>query len=802
MKSFLQKFNLLLMLFIFSFSSYGQTKVESYSENFSATINLDLWRPNKIAHADGRAAFETSQVSGVLRSVVDQVNFYDGQLLNFTANENIIIDMSGNPYVTFDVKVQPGAAYLTTVAGVVDTTKIDSVPFLVSPWGPDTAGVLKRQFLAINKKVPADGKWHTIRYDISSHKGLPDFNGTVLGNDLTKVNAILLENVVWPGRHAFSMDLDNFKIGESAAPPTVVTSYKEDFNAAVDLNLWRPNKIAHADGRAAFETSQVSGVLRSVVDQVNFYDGQFLNFTANENIIIDMSGNPYVTFDVKVQPGAAYLTTVAGVVDTTKIDSVPFLVSPWGPDTAGVLKRQFLAINKKVPADGKWHTIRYDISSHKGLPDFNGTVLGNDLTKVNAILLENVVWPGRHAFSMDLDNFKIGESAAPTAPTQNKTIPVVKNKFWAEWKVSPTHVPLNGGTGLGQGNVGTWGDMGVIVRFNPDGKIDAYNGSGYTALNEVEYKKDEIYTIEVIGDVVSKTYNVRIKEGVSEWVEIGKDFVFRSTTSQDEFNFMAMHIDENTAFGGVPEARLRASFLSDDYTLGHHNLHGSEIGLTGTHIIKCKAMPTANKINAGYSLSANNPTQPLAWGEYSTIIRFNTDGLIDVRDGVTYNADASMAYTANTIYDIEMNVDVPNKKYSVSVTPQGGSTVILAKDYDFRVAADKLDYVEKTILTGTNFGGAKGDLIITDFSYTVSTHDLKEVVAFDVHPNPASESILIKSNDNIDFVTLTTLNGVIIKSIPVKGNQVSIDLNNFVPGIVLVKVQSGANVSAKKLIIH
>jgi len=99
---------------------------------------------------------------------------------------------------------------------------------------------------------------------------------------------------------------------------------------------------------------------------------------------------------------------------------------------------------------------------------------------------------------------------------------------------------------------------------------------------------------------------------------------------------------------------------------------------------------TANKINAGYSLSANNPTQPLAWGEYSTIIRFNTDGLIDVRDGVTYNADASMAYTANTIYDIEMNVDVPNKKYSVSVTPQGGSTVILAKDYDFRVAADKL----------------------------------------------------------------------------------------------------------------
>ncbi|MBK9743508.1 MAG: hypothetical protein IPO94_11355 [Saprospiraceae bacterium] len=106
-------------------------------------------------------------------------------------------------------------------------------------------------------------------------------------------------------------------------------------------------QIAHADGREAFETSQVSGVLRSVVDQVNFYDGQFLNFTANENIIIDMSGNPYVTFDVKVQPGAAYLTTVAGVVDTTKIDSVPFFGITMGTRYSRRIEASVLAINKK-----------------------------------------------------------------------------------------------------------------------------------------------------------------------------------------------------------------------------------------------------------------------------------------------------------------------------------------------------------------------------------------------------------------------------------------------------------------------
>ncbi|MBK7700264.1 MAG: hypothetical protein IPJ39_16825 [Saprospiraceae bacterium] len=78
-----------------------------------------------------------------------------------------------------------------------------------------------------------------------------------------------------------------------------------------------------------------------------------------------------------------------------------------------------------------------------------------------------------------------------------------------------------------------------------------------------------------------------------------------------------MHIDENTAFGGVPEARLRASFLSDDYTLGHHNLHGSEIGLIGTYIIKAKQCLTAIKSIWLKVFERNNPTQTLAWGEYN-----------------------------------------------------------------------------------------------------------------------------------------------------------------------------------------
>lgn len=187
------------------------------------------------------------------------------------------------------------------------------------------------------------------------------------------------------------------------APPSTVTTYSEDFENAVSLDLWRPNTIAHPDGTPAFDVTQENGVLKNIVNQVNFYDGQFLNFTKNENIIFDISGNPYLAFDVKVEPGATY--------DGIAVDTVPFLVSPWGPNEDGVLQREFLAQRMDVPADGQWHTLTYDITVNAGLPDFDGSILENDLSEIEAILLENVIWPSTYAFSMEMDNFKVGEAA-------------------------------------------------------------------------------------------------------------------------------------------------------------------------------------------------------------------------------------------------------------------------------------------------------------------------------------------------------------------------------------------------------
>ena len=74
-----------------------------------------------------------------------------------------------------------------------------------------------------------------------------------------------------------------------------------------------------------------------------------------------------------------------------------------------------------------------------------------------------------------------------------------------------------------------------------------------------------------------------------------------------------------------------------------------------------------------------------AYTQLAAIVRFNTSGTIDVRNGGAYQAAATVAYAAGTSYHFRMVVDVPAKRYSVYVRPQGaGAETTLAVNYAFR----------------------------------------------------------------------------------------------------------------------
>lgn len=73
-----------------------------------------------------------------------------------------------------------------------------------------------------------------------------------------------------------------------------------------------------------------------------------------------------------------------------------------------------------------------------------------------------------------------------------------------------------------------------------------------------------------------------------------------------------------------------------------------------------------------------------AFTDLATTVRFSDTGVVEARDGGVYKAEASLTHALNKTYRIELDVDVPGKKYSAVVTPEGGNAVQIATNYAFR----------------------------------------------------------------------------------------------------------------------
>lgn len=102
---------------------------------------------------------------------------------------------------------------------------------------------------------------------------------------------------------------------------------------------------------------------------------------------------------------------------------------------------------------------------------------------------------------------------------------------------------------------------------------------------------------------------------------------------------------------------------------------------TGNFTAQWDAKPLANNIDSLHALSLGPQT---TWSGLAAIVRFNTTGTIDARNGAGYSAVTSIPYSANNQYRIRTVVNVPTKTYSVYVTAPGSTEQVLAQNYAFR----------------------------------------------------------------------------------------------------------------------
>jgi hypothetical protein len=102
-----------------------------------------------------------------------------------------------------------------------------------------------------------------------------------------------------------------------------------------------------------------------------------------------------------------------------------------------------------------------------------------------------------------------------------------------------------------------------------------------------------------------------------------------------------------------------------------------------------------------------------AYTGLAVIVRFNTLGKIDARNGGAYAASTAISYTGGVKYSFRLVVNVPAHTYSAYVTPAGGTEKLIGSNYAFRT-----EQASVTSLNRMNINVTSGSIVIGPQSIT------------------------------------------------------------------------------------
>ena len=115
---------------------------------------------------------------------------------------------------------------------------------------------------------------------------------------------------------------------------------------------------------------------------------------------------------------------------------------------------------------------------------------------------------------------------------------------------------------------------------------------------------------------------------------------------------------------------------------------------TSTFTAQFDVTPSSATIGGHVGISHGAQT---AYTGFANIVRFNTTGTIDARNGGGYAATTTLHYTAGATYHVRMAIDIPTHHYSIFVTPPGGSEVTIGSNFAFRLE-------QNTVTSLNNYG--------------------------------------------------------------------------------------------------
>jgi len=118
------------------------------------------------------------------------------------------------------------------------------------------------------------------------------------------------------------------------------------------------------------------------------------------------------------------------------------------------------------------------------------------------------------------------------------------------------------------------------------------------------------------------------------------------------------------------------------------------VPVTGKGSVTFTLTPSQNNVNAYAALTGRHLVN--AHEDNAIIVRANTNGFFDVRNGDTYQSDLQIGYEANTTYNIRIDMDIPTQTYDVYINGQK-----IAERYAFRVRENSIGQITAWHATGS-----------------------------------------------------------------------------------------------------
>jgi hypothetical protein len=302
-----------------------------------------------------------------------------------------------------------------------------------------------------------------------------------------------------------------------------------------------------------------------------------------------------------------------------------------------------------------------------------------------------------------------------TSTWWNQTFADQTGFFHVEFSVTPSRSNVDAVIGLSNGTATKWSSLAAIVRFNPQGKVDARAGSEYRADGDFSYQAGNRYNLRLDVDLQSHTYSVWI----NTWLDgppvyaLARNYPFRTEQqSVTRLNNVASFVNPETSTGTIDLCGFTAT--ADATTADGCIANGANAGFRNLPISASSAVlrvdlhARAMQANMDGVVGVTSGDAD-AYNDYAASARFFTNGYIEVRDGDTYRADRAVAYTAGADYDFRFIIDLASHTYSVylrgaNADPTGYDFVLLASGYKFRPAqasVTSLDRVATIVASST-----------------------------------------------------------------------------------------------------